>query len=82
MDDSDNTLPQVIQITAANDHDNQRIEHNSTESTAQIRNHRNYNVQNLFCFWTIGICNSFGWTVLGSATFDIINRFNGVSVRT
>lgn len=81
MDDSDNILPLVIQSTVTNDHDNQQIE-NIEYSTVQNRDNQRKNVRNLFCFWTIGLCNDFGSTVMFAATFDILKRLNEVSVRS
>lgn len=79
MDDSNYISPQVVQNVQTNDHDNQHEEYNEN-STAQNHDNQNHKVQNLICFWMVGLCNGFGWTVMLSATYDILKGLNGVSV--
>lgn len=78
MDDS-RIVPQVVQNARINEHVNRHVEYNEN-STAQIHDDQNRRVQNLICFWMTGLCNGFGWTVMLSATYDILKGLNGVSV--
>lgn len=36
--------------------------------------------RNILSFWILGLCNNYGFVVMLSAAYDIINRFDGVSV--
>lgn len=77
MNHPSNIMPRPAENTSTDDRDNR----NNDISTAQNRGDENHNMQNLICFWIIGLCNGYGWTVMLSAAFDIIKRLNGVSVR-
>lgn len=74
MESSNDNVPQIVgNIGRANSD----VEHNETE---QIRDSQSHGTQNLICFWTIGLCNFFGSTVMISASFDIIKGINGDTV--
>lgn len=79
--DEDNILSHVIEYGPSDDHNSQNKENNENPTTQNDEN-QNAKWQNSFCFWMIGLCDGFGWTVMLSATFDIIKRLNGVSVRS
>lgn len=51
-------------------------EHTSTPQSDDVNEKRN-----MICFWIVGLCNTYGSTVLLSAAYDIIKRLNGASVR-
>lgn len=53
----------------------------SNNSPIHQENHDFYNWRNVLSFWTLGLCNGYGTTVMLSAAYDIIQRFDGVSVR-
>lgn len=36
--------------------------------------------RNILAFWILGLCNNYGYVVMLSAAFDIIKRFNRVTV--
>lgn len=36
--------------------------------------------RNILSFWVLGLCNNYGYVVMLSAAFDILNQFNGVTV--
>lgn len=60
MDDSKNISHEAVHHIDDND---PYTEH-SENTTAPNRDNQNYKVQNVICFWTIGLCNGFGWTVI------------------
>lgn len=79
MDHSTNISSEVVQhVVRTNDYgsDTEYCEN----PTAQNRDNQNYNVQNVVCFWTAGLCNGFGLAVLLCAVFDILKGVHGVSV--
>lgn len=47
--------------------------------TQQI--HDDHNWRNILSFWILGLCNNYGFVVMLSAAFDIIQRFDSISVR-
>lgn len=54
-------------------------DHHNEQSLEQ--SHDPNEKRNMLCFWTVGLCNTYGSTVLLSAAYDIIKRLNGDSVR-
>lgn len=52
---------------------------NNENLTAQTI-HDDHTWRNILSFWILGLCNNYGFVVMLSAAFDIIKRFNGVSV--
>lgn len=73
MESSNDSVPQIVGNTANIDRINNDVEYNDNE---QNRDRQLHIRQNLICFWTIGLCNFFGCTVMGSAAFDIIKGLN------
>lgn len=43
--------------------------------------HDVHNWRNILSYWVLGLCNGYGTTVMLSAAYDIIQQFDGVSVR-
>lgn len=81
MENSKNIPSEVEQhVVQADDYDNNPHIECNENPIAQNSNSQNYRVQNVICFSTIGLCNSFGWTVMLSATYDIVKGLDGVSV--
>lgn len=80
MDDPKTISSGVVQhVVRTDDFDNSHSEYNENPS-AQNRDSQNHRVQNIVCFWMVGLCNGFGWIVMLSATYDILKRLDGVSV--
>lgn len=81
MDDSRNISSDVAQhVVQTSDYGNDlHAEHNENPS-AQNHASQSHRVLNIVCFWMVGLCNGFGWTVMLSATYDILEEFDGVSV--
>lgn len=78
MDDPRNISPRgESHVARTNDHENSHAEYNEIGHNGD---NQNYKVQNIVCFWVVGLCNGFGWTVMLSATYDILKRLDGVSV--
>lgn len=82
MDGSRNILSEVAQhIVETSDYDNNpHIEHNANSTERNHASQRSHRLLNIVCFWMVGLCNGFGWTVMLSATYDILEEFSGVSV--
>lgn len=40
-----------------------------------------HNWRNILSFWVLGLCNNYGFVVMLSAAYDIIKRFDSISVR-
>lgn len=81
MDDSRHISSEVVQhVVQTIDHENDPHTENNENAIGQSDNNRNSKVQNIICFWMVGLCNGFGWTVMLSATYDILKRIDGVSV--
>lgn len=40
-----------------------------------------HNWRNILSFWILGLCNNYGFVVMLSAAYDIIKRFDSISVR-
>lgn len=40
-----------------------------------------YAWRNILSFWILGLCNNYGFVVMLSAAYDIIKRFDSISVR-
>lgn len=40
--------------------------------------HDSHNLRNFISFWLLGLCNGYGTTVMLSAAYDIIQRFDGI----
>lgn len=40
-----------------------------------------HNWRNILSFWILGLCNNYGFVVMLSAAFDIIKKFDSISVR-
>lgn len=77
MDDSKNVSSEVVShVDRTNDLHTEYNEH----LPAPHRYSQNHRVQNIICFWVVGLCSGFGWTVMLSATYDILKRLDGVSV--
>lgn len=68
--------PQTSRQARNDDTDNiSRLE----PDTQQI--HDDHNWRNILSFWILGLCNNYGFVVMLSAAFDIIQRFDSISVR-
>lgn len=64
------------QANQINDNDNiTRFE----PAAQQIQDDHNW--RNILSFWILGLCNNYGFVVMLSAAFDIIKRFDSISVR-
>lgn len=57
-----------------NDNDVTRIE----PAAQQIQDAHNW--RNILSFWILGLCNNYGFVVMLSAAYDIIKRFDSISV--
>lgn len=81
MDDSKNISSEAVHhVVETSDYENDsHIEHNDNLSE-QGHASQSYRLLNIICFWMVGLCNGFGWTVMLSATYDILEQFDGVSV--
>lgn len=85
MSNTSESLPEILTqaVTAIqNQQHQQQINQNSqsnvsgsTESFPDI-----YKWRNILSFWILGLCNNYGYVVMLSAAYDIIKRFDGVSV--
>lgn len=73
MDQSTNIVPAI----PAND----VISIRDSDSPVHRGIHDVHNWRNILSFWVLGLCNGYGTTVMLSAAYDIIQRFDGVSVR-
>lgn len=81
MNNPKNIPSEVVQhVAQADENDNDRLIECNENPIAQNRDSQSYRVQNVICFLTMGLCTSFGWTVMLSATYDIVKRLDGVSV--
>lgn len=87
---SSDNLPQVLTKAVSAIHNRQQTQQNqnttndtspTTSPTVQV--HDIHKWRNILSFWILGMCNNYGYVVMLSAAFDIIQRFNGngVSVR-
>lgn len=77
MDDSMNIPYEVVQ---PNDDNNNSHTNYHENPVAQNCDNQNRKVQNIVCFWTVGLCNGFGWFVMLSAVYDIFKELDGNSV--
>lgn len=75
MDGSNKSRSQDVENARISKH----LEYHEDSTTKNVDNQDHYK-HNLVCFWMIGLCNGIGYTVLSSATFDIIRRLDGFSV--
>ena len=83
MSNATEDLPEILSraVTAIQDRQqiNQQNGHNnvsaSNESLPDVHKWRN-----ILSFWVLGMCNNYGFVVMLSAAYDIIKRFDGVSV--
>lgn len=69
--------PQTSQQSRNNDDDDNisRIE----PAIQQIQD--DYAWRNILSFWILGLCNNYGFVVMLSAAYDIVKRFDSISVR-
>lgn len=69
--------PQTSRQAQSNDNDNDisRFE----PDIQQIQDDHNW--RNILSFWILGLCNNYGFVVMLSAAYDIIQRFDSISVR-
>lgn len=69
--------PQTSRQARSNDNDNDisRFE----PDIQQIQDDHNW--RNILSFWILGLCNNYGFVVMLSAAYDIIQRFDSISVR-
>lgn len=58
-----------------------QLEHPENEHRSIAQSDDVNEKRNMICFWVVGLCNTYGSTVLLSAAYDIIKRLNGASVR-
>lgn len=81
MDNSKNISSEVVQhVVQTSDYDDDSHTEHNENSPGQNHTSQSYRVLNIICFWMVGLCNGFGWTVMLSATYDILEEFDGVSV--
>lgn len=66
--------PQTSRQAQNNDNDISRIE----TDAQQIQDDHNW--RNILSFWILGLCNNYGFVVMLSAAYDIIQRFDSISV--
>lgn len=72
--------PQTSRQAQSNDSDNiSRIEPDVRLADQQVQDDHNW--RNILSFWVLGLCNNYGFVVMLSAAYDIIKRFDSVSVR-
>lgn len=72
--------PQTSRQAQSNDSDNiSRIEPDVQLADQQVQDDHNW--RNILSFWVLGLCNNYGFVVMLSAAYDIIKRFDSVSVR-
>lgn len=68
--------PQTSRQTQSNDSDN------ITRHEPDVQQvHDDHNWRNILSFWVLGLCNNYGFVVMLSAAYDIIKRFDSISVR-
>lgn len=68
--------PQTSRQAQNNDSDNiSRLE----PDVQQVQDDHNW--RNILSFWVLGLCNNYGFVVMLSAAYDIIKRFDSISVR-
>lgn len=82
MSNATENLPEILTraVTAIHDRQqtNQNSQSNASESTESFPDVHKW--RNILSFWILGLCNNYGFVVMLSAAYDIIKRFNGVSV--
>lgn len=82
MSNASENLPEILTRAVTALHDRQQINQNSqsnaSESTESFPDPHKW--RNILSFWILGLCNNYGFVVMLSAAYDIIKRFNGVSV--
>lgn len=81
MDHSKNISSEDVQhVVQTDDYDNDPYSEYNENAIEQNGDNQNYKVQNIVCFWMVGLCNGFGFAVLLSAAYDILKGLEGVSV--
>lgn len=82
MSNSSEQLPEILAQAVSAIQDRQQTNHihqnNVNASNQSI--HDVHKWRNILAFWILGLCNNYGYVVMLSAAYDIIKRFNGVSV--
>lgn len=83
MSNASEQLPEVLAqaVSAIQDRRQQTNQTNQNNvSASNLSIHDAYKWRNILAFWVLGLCNNYGYVVMLSAAYDIIKRFNGVSV--
>lgn len=71
--------PQTSRQALSNENDSDNI--SRLEPDIQQNIHDDHNWRNILSFWILGLCNNYGFVVMLSAAYDIIKRFDTISVR-
>lgn len=84
MHNSVDNLPEILSSAVSALHNRHQINQNTRniESNDSIITPVSdvYKWRNILSFWMLGLCNNYGFVVMLSAAYDIIKRFNGISV--
>lgn len=79
MSNSNEHLPEVLSQAVNSIQNRQQTNQNNVNGSTQSITDA-YKWRNILSFWILGLCNNYGFVVMLSAAFDIIKRFDGVSV--
>lgn len=80
MSNASETLPEILTQAVSTIQD-RRHANQSNQNGANHTINDVHKWRNILSFWIMGLSNNFGFVVMLSAAFDIINRFNAVSVQ-
>lgn len=73
-------LPDILS-SAVSAIQSQSQESQSSSSNNNIITRDDHKWRNILSFWILGLCNNYGFVVMLSAAYDIIKRFDGLTVR-
>lgn len=80
MSNPSEQLPEVLDQAIAALHSRHPINQNNTNRSSNQSINDVHKWRNILSYWILGLCNNYGFVVMLSAAYDIINRFNGVTV--
>lgn len=85
MSNSVDDLPEILSSAVSALHNRHQINQNnrhiaSNDSIITTPAGDVHKWRNILSFWILGLCNNYGFVVMLSAAYDIIKRFNGISV--
>lgn len=79
MSNTSEQLPAILTQAVSAIQDRQQNNPNNVNISNQSLNDA-HKWRNILSFWVLGLCNNYGYVVMLSAAYDIIKRFNGISV--